>query len=71
MKALLESLIVSLPRDLRDVITLATVQELSPGDIGRILDLSEAAVRSRLFRAREMLKEKMGSRLEGKHGRNA
>jgi RNA polymerase sigma-70 factor (ECF subfamily) len=71
MKALLERLIVSLPRALRDVITLATVQELSIGDIARILDLSEAAVRSRLLRAREMLKRKMGSRLEGKHGRNA
>jgi len=69
MSALLGRLIVALPGQLRDVITLSTVQELSPAEIGQVLGIPESAVRSRQFRAREILKEKIASLLEGKHGR--
>lgn len=69
MSALLGRLIVALPAQLRDVITLSTVQELSPAEIGQVLGIPESAVRSRQFRAREILKEKIASLLEGKHGR--
>jgi RNA polymerase sigma factor (sigma-70 family) len=69
MSRLLSRMIAALPGQLRDVITLATVQELSPAEIGDVLGIGEAAVRSRLFRARKILKDKMASLLEGKHGR--
>jgi RNA polymerase sigma-70 factor, ECF subfamily len=68
MAGLVQSLISVLPTQLRDVLTLSTVQEFSPGEIAGILEMSEAAVRSRIFRARQMLKEKLEALLEGNHG---
>jgi RNA polymerase sigma-70 factor (ECF subfamily) len=59
-------LIPALPGRLRDVVTLSTVEEMSPSDIAAILKISEAAVRSRLFRARQILREKLGALLEGR-----
>lgn len=66
--ALLESLIAALPSKLRDPLTLATLEEMSPADIAGVLEIGEAAVRSRIFRARQVLKQKLITRLEGKHG---
>jgi RNA polymerase sigma-70 factor, ECF subfamily len=66
--ALLEGLIAALPSKLRDPLTLSTLEEMSPADIAVVLEIGEAAVRSRIFRARRMLKEKLAARLEGKHG---
>ncbi|HEY6184707.1 MAG TPA: sigma factor-like helix-turn-helix DNA-binding protein, partial [Terriglobales bacterium] len=63
-----QSLISVLPTQLRDVLTLSTVQEFSPAEIAGVLEMSEAAVRSRIFRARQMLKEKLEALLEGNHG---
>jgi RNA polymerase sigma-70 factor (ECF subfamily) len=56
----LQRLIAALPAKLRDPLTLSTVEEMSPRDISRVLRTSEAAVRSRLFRARQILREKLG-----------
>jgi RNA polymerase sigma-70 factor (ECF subfamily) len=69
MKNFLQALIAALPAKLRDPLTLSTVEEMSPTDIAEVLGLKEAAVRSRLFRARQILREKLTSLLEGKHGR--
>jgi RNA polymerase sigma-70 factor, ECF subfamily len=65
---LLESLITALPSKLRDPLTLSTLEEMSPADIAAVLEIGEAAVRSRIFRARQILREKLAARLEGKHG---
>lgn len=65
---LLENLIAALPGKLRDPLRLATVEEMSPGDIANVLGVSEAAVRSRLFRARDILRERLTALLEAKHG---
>jgi RNA polymerase sigma-70 factor (ECF subfamily) len=70
MSGLLGRMIAVLPSQLKDVITLSTVQELSPAEIGEVLGIPESAVRSRQFRARQILKDKMASLLEGKHERN-
>jgi RNA polymerase sigma-70 factor (ECF subfamily) len=67
MTELLERLIVGLPGELRDAVTLSTMQELSPADVAEVLEISEAAVRSRLFRARQILRERMKALLEGRH----
>jgi RNA polymerase sigma factor (sigma-70 family) len=64
----LERLIPLLPRRLRDVVTLSTGEDMSPTDIAAVLEISEAAVRSRLFRARQILREKLGVLLEGRYG---
>lgn len=66
--ALLERLIVALPRQLRDAVLLATVEEMSPADMAEVLEIPESAVRSRLFRAREILREKLSAILAKKHG---
>ena len=68
MTALLESLISALPAQLPDVLRLSTVQDLTPAQIAEVLAISESSVRSRMFRARQILKEKLAALLEGKHG---
>ena len=67
MAALLESLISALPKTLQDPLRLSTVEEFEPREIADLLRTSEAAVRSRLFRARQILKEKLQA-FEGNHG---
>ena len=67
MTALLESLISSLPDSLRDAIRLSTVEELTTGEMAQVLRTSEASVRSRIFRARQILKQKLAG-LEGGYG---
>jgi len=64
---LLASLISALPGPLRDALRLSTIEELSPREVAEVLGTSEASVRSRLFRARQILKEKL-SALEGSYG---
>ncbi|MBZ5629890.1 MAG: RNA polymerase sigma factor [Acidobacteriia bacterium] len=59
MKALLDRMIVGLPRELRDVVLLTTVQEMSSSDVAEVLGIPEGSVRQRLFRARQILREKM------------
>jgi DNA-directed RNA polymerase specialized sigma24 family protein len=41
---------------------------MSPADVAEVLGINEAAVRSRLFRARQILREKLSSVLEGRYG---
>lgn len=68
LSLLLEPMIAALPAKLRDPLVLSTIEELSSRDIARVLGIGEAAVRSRLFRARQILREKLALRLEGRHG---
>lgn len=55
--ALLENAILELKTDYRIVIVLRHFQDLSYDEIGKILDLPEKTVKSRLFTARQMLKD--------------
>ena len=69
MQQLLERLIAGLPEDLRHTLELSTVQELNSAEIAEVMKIPEGSVRTRLFRARKQLKEKMAVLLEGrKHG---
>jgi len=68
MSKLLEKLMAALPTKLRDPLTLSTLEEMPPSDIAAVLGTSEAAVRSRLFRARQILRERLTPLMEGKHG---
>lgn len=69
MMSLVERLIGSLPRDLRETLTLATTEELTSAEIAQVLGIQEGAVRNRLFRAREILRQKLAGLLEPKHAR--
>lgn len=51
--------VMDLPEKYRIVVHLFYFEDLSMKDIGRVLGLSENAIKSRLHRAREMLKEKL------------
>jgi RNA polymerase sigma-70 factor, ECF subfamily len=69
MQQMLERLIAVLPEDLRHTLELSTVQELNSAEIAEVMKIPEGSVRTRLFRARKQLKEKMAVLLEGrKHG---
>jgi RNA polymerase sigma-70 factor, ECF subfamily len=59
----LHVLIAGLPDELRDPLVLSTLEELSPREIGSMLGISEAAVRSRAFRARQILRERLEVRM--------
>ena len=66
--ALLEPIIAALPAKLQGPLVLSTIEELSPKDVARVLGINQAAVRSRLFRARQILRTKLALRLEGRYG---
>ncbi len=57
--AVLERLIAALPAKLREPLILSAIEEMSPREVAGTLGINEAAVRSRVFRARRILKEKM------------
>jgi len=63
---LLRAMIASLPRDLREPLVLSTVQEMSNSDIAEVLAIPEASVRTRMARARTMLRQKLEVLLEGR-----
>lgn len=55
----LEKLIAALPEKLRQPLILSTIEEMSPQEVAVTLGINEAAVRSRVFRARQILREKL------------
>jgi RNA polymerase sigma factor (sigma-70 family) len=59
VEAALEKLIAALPAKLREPLILSAIEEMSPHEVAATLGINEAAVRSRVFRARQILKEKL------------
>lgn len=59
MSGALERLMATLPPKLREPLLLSTVKELSAADIAEVLGTSEAAVRACLFRARQVLRDRL------------
>jgi RNA polymerase sigma-70 factor, ECF subfamily len=55
----LEKLIAALPDKLRAPLILSALEEMSPGEVAAALGINEAAVRSRVFRARQILRKKL------------
>ena len=68
MRELLERMIVALPEELRHPLELSTVQELNSAEIAELMGIPEGSVRTRLMRARRILKEKLSAILEARHG---
>lgn len=67
--ALLHKLMATLPEELRQTLVLSTVEEMTSVKIGQVLGIPETSVRTRLFRARQLLKEKLASMMEGRNGK--
>jgi RNA polymerase sigma-70 factor, ECF subfamily len=63
-QAAVHRLIDALPEELRQPLALSTVQELNSREIAAILDIPEGTVRTRLMRARQMLKQKLAAQLQ-------
>lgn len=69
MQGIVERLIAALPDDLREPLELSTIQELNSSEIAEIMKIPAESVRTRLFRARQLLKAKLAVLLEvQKHG---
>jgi len=66
VSAALERMIAALPEKLRQPLILSTIEEMSPREVAATLGINEAAVRSRVFRARQILKEKLAGRAGGR-----
>lgn len=66
LTAELENLIAALPRKLREPLILSTIEEMTLREVSAVLGINEAAVRSRVFRARQILREKLAARVERK-----
>jgi len=69
MMALVERLVTSLPRDLREALILSTTEDLTSAEISQVLGIPEGSVRNRLLRGREILRQKLAALLEPKHAR--
>ena len=63
MKQILAEAMAKLPEEYREVYELRDVQERSGEEVARKLGISQAAMKSRLHRARELLREKLDAAL--------
>lgn len=61
-----QRLIAALPDELRYPLVLSAFEELNSRQIAEMLGISENSVRGRIFRARQILKEKLSAQLEKK-----
>ena len=66
---LLHKLMATLPEDLRHALVLSTVEEMTSAQIAEVLGIPETSVRTRLFRGRQLLKEKLAAWMEGRNGK--
>ena len=66
---LLHKMMATLPDDLRHAMVLSTVEEMTSAQIAEVLGIPETSVRTRLFRARQLLKEKLAAWMEGRNGK--
>lgn len=66
LRVVVEAAIGSLPQDLRVAITLRELEGLSYEDIANVMGCPVGTVRSRIFRAREAIDQKVGALLEGR-----
>lgn len=65
--AAVHRLMDALPEELRQPMALSTVEELSSPEIAAVMGIPEGTVRTRLLRARQVLKQKMAALMEARH----
>ncbi|WP_232538163.1 sigma-70 family RNA polymerase sigma factor [Comamonas testosteroni] len=64
LRQIMEARIDLLPDDFRRVFMLRGVEEMSAQEVSQILEIPEATVRTRFFRARSMLREGLSQDLD-------
>ncbi|MDQ6759520.1 MAG: sigma-70 family RNA polymerase sigma factor [Acidobacteriota bacterium] len=62
-------LIDSLPEDLRRPLALSSLEELNSREIADVMGIPEGTVRTRLMRARNMVKQKLARLMEAHYGK--
>jgi RNA polymerase sigma-70 factor (ECF subfamily) len=67
--AAVHRLVDALPPDLRQPLALSTVEELSSREIAQVMGIAEGTVRTRIMRARQILKQKLGELRERRDGK--
>jgi RNA polymerase sigma-70 factor (ECF subfamily) len=65
--ATIHRMIDSLPEELREPLALSALEELNSREIGLMLGVPEGTVRTRLMRARQMLKQKLAGVMENRY----
>ena len=61
------ALVDGLPEELRQPLALSTIEEMNSRQIGALMGIPEGTVRTRLMRARQMLREKLAAEEERRH----
>jgi len=67
--ARIHRLIDALPEELRQPLVLSTLEEMTSAQIATVLGIPEGTVRTRIQRARMLLKQKLGPQQEARHAR--
>jgi RNA polymerase sigma-70 factor (ECF subfamily) len=67
--ATIQRLIDALPEELRQPLALSSVNELNSREIAEILRIPEGTVRTRLMRARQMLRQKLSAQMEHRYAK--
>ena len=65
LQATVHRLIDALPEELRQPLVLSAIDELTSREIGAVLGVPEGTVRTRLMRARQILRERLAVRMGG------
>jgi len=65
--AAIHRVVDALPEELRQPLALSTVEELSSQEIARVMGIPQGTVRTRLMRARQILKQKLERAMEGRY----
>jgi RNA polymerase sigma-70 factor (ECF subfamily) len=65
--AIVHRLVDALPEELRQPLALSTVEELNSREIAELMGIAEGTVRTRLMRARQMLKQKLAALMENRY----
>ena len=65
--AAVHRLIDALPQELRQPLALSTVEEMNSREIAQAMGIAEGTVRTRIMRARQILKQKLAGLMEGRY----
>ena len=67
LQATVHRLIDALPEELRQPLVLSAIDELTSREIATVLGVPEGTVRTRMMRARQILREKLAVRMGARH----
>ena len=65
--ATVHRLVDALPEELRRPLALSSMEELNSREIAGLMGIAEGTVRTRIMRARQILKQKLAGVMEGRH----